>query len=162
MARVRTREDAELGRDQARVERGREKRERDNRARAADVECPSGAGEAGVVPSYSDVLAMDYDQVIAAETALARHYDHLSSFLPGAQQLGARLQDGSSPVTRPMRQAFGLRGGAAPGGVQASLQGYLAELASLRHTLAGVRAAHEEHDQSAAAGLRRAAAEQRT
>ena len=53
-----------------------------------------------------------------------------------------------------MRRSFGLRGGADAGGVQAALESYLAELASLRQALETVAATHKRNDEEAAASLR--------
>ncbi|UJW31957.1 hypothetical protein L3Q67_43535 [Saccharothrix sp. AJ9571] len=149
MARVRDKEDA-----RRLAESARESPEPGRVPRAAEVAPPTGAGSAGVIADPADVIELDYDEILAVEAELARRHDELSRYLADAAKLGTTLRDGSSPVTRPMRTAFGLRGGNAAGGLQAALQGYLTELTALRRTIGQVRATHEQNDQAAAQALR--------
>ena len=149
MARVRDKEDA-----RRLAEGARDERESPRVARAGEVAAPTGSGSAGVVADPTDVIELDYDEILATEAELARRHEELSRYLAQATQLGGTLQDGSSPVTRPMRTAFGLRGGNAAGGLQAALEGYLTELTALRQTISRVRVAHEQHDQAVSTALR--------
>lgn len=102
----------------------------------------------------ADRIELDPAELDMAERELARRYDELAGYLATARELGVELQDGKSPVRRPMGRAFGLRGGAGVGGVQTALQGYLNELAVLREAIQEVRAVHQTNDQQNAAAMR--------
>jgi hypothetical protein len=102
----------------------------------------------------TDWIELDPEVLESAERELMDRYNELSGYLSSARRLDGELQDGKSPVTRPMGRAFGLRGGAGAGGVQAALQGYLTELATLREAIRQVREAHVNNDQQAAGIMR--------
>jgi hypothetical protein len=124
------------------------------REQASGVAKPQGAGAAALVADGTDVLELDYAEIDAAKSALDARHQELSGYLESARELGAPLADGKGPVSHWMRRSFGLRGGAGAGGVQAALESYLAELASLRQALDTVAAAHRSNDEEAAASLR--------
>jgi hypothetical protein len=149
MATVRDESDA---RRQLQAERRRD-RPGEPRAGASDVAKPQGSGSAALIAD-TDVLALDYAEVDRAKKALDEHYQELSAHLSNARELGTPLADGKGPVSQWMRRSFGLRGGADAGGVQAALESYLAELASLRQALETVAATHARNDDEAAASLR--------
>ena len=96
---------------------------------------------------------LHYGGVADAKTAIDAHYDELSRHLETARGLDTELADGKGPVAHWMRRSFAVRGGAEPGGVQAALQSYLAELATLRQTLDTVVTMHQGNDEEAAAAL---------
>ncbi|WP_372673036.1 hypothetical protein [Amycolatopsis kentuckyensis] len=129
MATVRDEADA---RRQLRAEQQREKNE------------PVGAGPG---------IELRYGGVGDAKTAIDAHYDELSRHLEAARGLDTELADGKGPVAHWMRRSFAVRGGAEAGGVQAALQSYLAELATLRQTLDTVVAMHQANDEEAATAL---------
>ncbi|WP_370962351.1 hypothetical protein [Amycolatopsis sp. cg9] len=122
------------------------------RETAADVAKPAGGGSAALV-AEADVIALDYDEVERAKAAIDARYQALSGHLTAAAELGAPLADGHGPVAHWMGRSFGLRGGADPGGVQATLRSYLTELASLRQALDTVATTHRRNDDEAAAVL---------
>lgn len=132
MATVRDEADA---RRQLRAEQQREKNE------------PGGAGPA------SAGIELRYGGIGDAKTAIDAHYDELSRHLETARGLDTELADGKGPVAHWMRRSFAVRGGAGAGGVQAALQSYLAELATLRQTLDTVVTMHQGNDEEAAAAL---------
>lgn len=125
-----------------------------SRESASGVARPDGAGAAALVADGSDVLELDYAEIDAAKNALDARHQELSGYLASARELGAPLADGKGPVSHWMRRSFGLRGGAEAGGVQAALESYLTELASLRQALDTVAASHRSNDEEAAAALR--------
>jgi hypothetical protein len=149
MATVRDEADA---RRQLRAEQQRE--EDGPRERASGVAKPQGTGAAALVADGTDVLELDYAEIDAAKNALDARHRELSGYLESARELGTPLADGKGPVSQWMRRSFGLRGGAEAGGVQAALESYLGELASLRQALDTVAAAHRSNDEEAAAALR--------
>ncbi|SFW84463.1 hypothetical protein [Amycolatopsis australiensis] len=152
MATVRDEADA---RRQLHAEQRREKAERrEPRERASGVAKPQGAGAAALIADGSDVLALDYAEIDDAKKALDAHYEELAGHLRTARDLNVPLADGKGPVSHWMRRSFGLRGGAEAGGVQAALESYLAELASLRQALDVVAATHRRNDEEAAEALR--------
>ncbi|GLY40588.1 hypothetical protein Amsp01_066110 [Amycolatopsis sp. NBRC 101858] len=124
------------------------------RERASGVAEPQGSGAAALVADGTDVLELDYAEIDAAKNALDARHQELSCYLESARELGTPLADGKGPVSHWMRRSFGLRGGAEAGGVQAALESYLGELASLRQALETVAAAHRSNDEEAAAALR--------
>ncbi|MEU8634032.1 hypothetical protein AB0C38_17795 [Amycolatopsis sp. NPDC048633] len=149
MATVRDEADA---RRQLRAEHQHEKdRPREG---ASGVEKPQGTGAAALVADDTDVLELDYAEIDAAKNALDARHQELSGYLESARELGTPLADGKGPVSHWMRRSFGLRGGAEAGGVQAALESYLAELASLRQALDVVASSHRSNDEEAAAALR--------
>ena len=133
MATVRDEADA---RRQLRAEQQREKNE------------PVSAG-----PVDAGGIELRYGGVDDAKTAIDAHYDELSRHLETARGLDTELADGKGPVAHWMRRSFAVRGGSETGGVQAALQSYLAELATLRQTLDTVVAMHQSNDEEAAAAL---------
>jgi hypothetical protein len=149
MATVRDEADA---RRQLKAERRQEGPD-EPREGASDVAKPQGSGSAALIAG-TDVLALDYAEVEAAKKALDERYRELSAHLANARELGTPLADGKGPVSHWMRRSFGLRGGADAGGVQAALESYLTELASLRQALETVAATHLRNDEEAAASLR--------
>ncbi|MEV4315336.1 hypothetical protein [Actinocrispum sp. NPDC049592] len=102
----------------------------------------------------ADRIELDPGELNWAEQELAARYDELAGYLSSARELGGGLQDGTSPVTRPMGRAFGLRGGVGMGGVQVALQGYLTELAALREAIRQVRESHVNNEQQTAGVMR--------
>ncbi|GHF94521.1 MULTISPECIES: hypothetical protein [Amycolatopsis] len=105
----------------------------------------------GPVPSGG--IELHYDGVEGIKKAIDERYDELSRHLETARALDTGLADGKGPVAHWMRRSFAVRGGAEAGGVQAALQSYLAELATLRQTLDTVVTLHQGNDEEAAAAL---------
>lgn len=157
MAIVRDRQDAQQMRDAERELRKQTKHE--HVSRAAEIAAPAGAGSAQIVAAGADRIELDPLVLNTVESELARLHDELTRCLALTQELGGELQDGKSPVTQPMRKAFGLRAGAGPGGVQAALREYLDELAGLREAIRRVRSAHQENDLRTAVAFRAQQAE---
>lgn len=120
---------------------------------AAEVAGPSGAGAAGVVGEDKDGIELDPAEIAEAQRQLDKLSDDIAQYLQQAVDLDGPLGDGKGPVAAHMRKAFGLRGGAGPGGVQAALQQYLAELARLRDAIARVAATHQASDDTTADAL---------
>lgn len=96
--------------------------------------------EAGPAPRYGvggtgmDGVDVDLEQLRQAEHDLADLHDGLVDHLRAAQDLSGPLNDGTSPVTTPMRKAF--RDRADPeGGVQAALVDYLDQLVAVRSAI---------------------------
>ncbi|MFJ7214827.1 hypothetical protein [Amycolatopsis sp. NPDC098790] len=106
-----------------------------------------------IVGPVTSGIELHYDGVVDAKSAIDAHYDELSRHLETARGLDTELADGKGPVAHWMRRSFAVRGGAETGGVQAALQSYLAELATLRQTLDTVVTMHQGNDQEAAAAL---------
>lgn len=98
-------------------------------------------------------IELRYDGVEDVKRAIDERYDELSRHLETARALDTGLADGKGPVAHWMRRSFAARGGAEAGGVQAALQSYLVELATLRQTLDTVVAMHQGNDEAAAAAL---------
>lgn len=153
LERVRGRAEARELRDEWRAELRDERREDRHRQHANDVAAPTGAGAATIVAQDGDGIDLDLDQLTAATAALDQRYQELSGYLREAVELQGELADGSSPVTHPMRKAFGIRAGAEEGGIQAALRAYLAELAAMREAIRQVGALHQAQDEQAAAAM---------
>ncbi|WP_410585876.1 hypothetical protein [Amycolatopsis sp. lyj-23] len=98
-------------------------------------------------------IELHYDGVDDVKRAIDERYDELSRHLETARALDTDLADGKGPVAHWMRRSFAVRGGAEAGGVQAALQSYLAELATLRQTLDTVVTMHQGNDEAAAEAL---------
>ncbi|WP_410566895.1 hypothetical protein [Amycolatopsis sp. cmx-4-61] len=98
-------------------------------------------------------IELHYDGVDDVKRAIDERYDELSRHLETARALDTDLANGKGPVAHWMRRSFAVRGGAGAGGVQAALQSYLAELATLRQTLDTVVTMHQGNDEEAAAVL---------
>lgn len=98
-------------------------------------------------------IELHYGGVDDAKSAIDAHHDELSRHLETARGLDTELANGKGPVAHWMRRSFAVRGGAEAGGVQAALQSYLNELATLRQTLDTVVAMHQGNDEEAAATL---------
>lgn len=120
---------------------------------AAQVAGPSGAGAAGVMGDDKDGIDLDPVEVAAAEKRLSELYAELAAYKTQAGELAEMLRDGRGPVAAHMRRAFGQRGGAGPGGLQAALQEYLTELARLREAIAQVGATHQASDDATAEAM---------
>lgn len=104
-------------------------------------------------PVTTASIELHYDGVEDVKRAIDERYDELSRHLETARVLDTDLADGKGPVAHWMRRSFAVRGGAEPGGVQAALRSYLAELATLRQTLDTVVTMHQGNDEEAAAAL---------
>jgi hypothetical protein len=153
LERVRSRAEARELRDEWRAELREERREDRERLHASDVAAPTGAGAAIIVAEDGDGIDLDLDQLNAATAALDQRYQEIAGYLREAVELDGRLADGSSPVTRPMRRAFGIRGGAEEGGIQAALRAYLEELDAMRVAIRQVGALHQAQDEQAALAM---------
>ncbi|TCO52963.1 hypothetical protein [Actinocrispum wychmicini] len=151
MARIQDMHDV---RRMAREEHALRERPRPHIAKASEFAAPTGAGaDAVVADGGADGFDLEPQALDQAEQDLARLSDEIGDHLRAAEVLGVVLQDGKSPVTRPMRRAFGLRGGDEPGGVRTALQGYMDELTAIRNAIRQVRTIHTENDHNAANGL---------
>lgn len=122
-------------------------------ASADDVRAPTGAGSAELVGVDDGAIELDPQEIAAADAELARRQDELSDLLAQAKELETPLRDGSSPVAAHLRKAFGLRG-SADSGVQATLRGYLDELAALRDAIRQAGSSHQRVDEQAQDSLR--------
>ncbi|WP_158884622.1 hypothetical protein [Amycolatopsis anabasis] len=121
---------------------------------ARDVAEPTGAGSAGVQAEDKNGIDLDPEALAAAERKLGQHYFELAAYLEQAKRLEGHLQDGKSPVAKPMGHAFNIRAGVDEGGVQATLRAYLEELAALRESISQAGATHRTFDEDSAADLR--------
>jgi hypothetical protein len=121
---------------------------------ARDVAEPTGAGSAGVEAEDVDGIDLDPEALAAAERKLGEQYYELAGYLAQAKGLEGKLHDGETPVAGPMGKAFNLRASTGEGGVQATLQAYLDELASLRESIRQAGATHQNFDADAAAELK--------
>ncbi|MEU5694629.1 hypothetical protein [Actinosynnema sp. NPDC020468] len=117
------------------------------------VAAPTGVGAAPIVAEAGDRIAMDYDELARTEGDLDKARDVLSELLDRAAELEGPLGDGKGPVSRQMRQAFGLRADDVGGGVRAALKSYLAELESLRAAMHEVGRTHRQQDAEAARAM---------
>lgn len=120
---------------------------------AAEVAGVTGGGAAGVVGEDSDGLELDPGQINEAVKHLDELYALIATYQEEAQDLAGPLGDGRGPVAAHMRQAFGLRGSATPGGVQKALEEYLEDLARLRDAIAAAGAVHRASDEDSASDL---------
>lgn len=121
---------------------------------AAEVSGPTGAGAAGVVGQDADGIALDPAEVAEAERHLSELYAQIAAYRDQAQDLAGPLGDGRGPVAAHMRKAFGLRGGATPGGVQKALAEYVEELTRLREAIAQAGAVHQAADDASSDDMR--------
>jgi hypothetical protein len=88
----------------------------------------------GASGTSMDGIAADVDELIALSNTLASLRDDLSGHLAKAAQLAEPLEDGSSPVTGPMRKAF-LQRADVDEGVQGTLVQYIEELDAVRQAI---------------------------
>ena len=114
--------------------------------------------EAGAAPVHGvsgtgmDGVQVDLAKLAEAEGKLAGLHETLMAHLRDATRLTDDLQDGTSPVAGPMREAFFDRAGTEVG-VQAFLQGYLDELFNVRGAILQTLAGYRSVDESAVAML---------
>ena len=133
-------------------ELGRQPRTPHHVATAGSVDDPSGAGTAALVAEDAGGIALDPQEIAAADAALARRHDDLTALLNRAKELETPLRDGGGPVAAHLRKAFGLRG-SADTGVQATLRNYLDELEALRDAIRQAGAGHLRADEQAGDSL---------
>jgi len=96
----------------------------------------------GVTGVGMDGIEADFATLRQAERDLAGLHDDLLDQLKDAAELTGPLDDGSSPVTGPMRKAFRDRAD-LEGGVQTALLDYLEELISVRVAILQTLATYE-------------------
>jgi hypothetical protein len=88
----------------------------------------------GASGTSMDGISADVDELIALSNTLQTLRDQLTGHLTTAAQLTEPLEDGSSPVTGPMRKAF-LQRADVDEGVQGTLAQYIEELDAVRRAI---------------------------
>lgn len=96
----------------------------------ADIKV-GGVPQHGAAGTNMDGIATNFDELVRTEQQLADLHDDLVGHLREAAELAGPLDDGSSPVTGPMRKAFKDRAD-MEGGVQTALLDYMNELVAVR------------------------------
>ena len=91
----------------------------------------NGLAQHGAAGTNMDGIATDFEELRQAERNLADLHDDLIAHLQAANDLSGPLNDGTSPVTGPMRKLFKDRAD-MEGGVQTALLDYMNELIAVR------------------------------
>lgn len=99
----------------------------------------------GAAGQNMDGIAADFDQLLVLDGQLASLRDELTGHQAKAAELTGPLEDGSSPVTAPMRKAF-LQRADVEEGVQGSLAQYVEEIDAVRAAIANTLGTYQGVD----------------
>jgi hypothetical protein len=99
----------------------------------------------GAAGQNMDGISADFDQLLVLDGQLQTLRDELAGHQAKAVELAAPLEDGSSPVTAPMRKAF-LQRADVEEGVQGSLAQYIEEIDAVRAAIANTLGTYQGVD----------------